>query len=57
MWEDPNQVHKTPKLDRKTILKWLKMASLGEFNVWHDTNAVIKRLCKEIIRRMDEDKN
>jgi len=56
MWEDPQELHKTPYLDRKTITKWLRKSSLNEFNVWHDTNAIIKRLCKDILRRMDEDR-
>ena len=56
MWEDPENLHKAPKLDRRTIVKWYKMASLQQFNVWHDMNAIIRRLCKEILRRMDEDK-
>lgn len=56
MWEPPDKTHLVSDLDRKTILKWLKMSSLEEFNVFFDTNAIIKRLCKDIIRRMDEDK-
>ena len=57
MWEDPKQVHKVDKLDRETIRKWLSMSSLSEFNVWHDTNEIIKMLCREILRRMDKDES
>lgn len=56
MWEDPEKLHKAPKLDRETIVKWYEMASLQQFNIWHNTNAIIRRLCKEILRRMDDDK-
>jgi hypothetical protein len=56
MWEDPGKLHETPKLDRETIVKWCEMASLRQFNIWHDTNSIIRRLCKEILRRMDDDK-
>ena len=56
MWEDPANLHKAPKLDRRTLVKWYKMASLKQFNIWHDTNHIIKRLCKELLRRMDEAK-
>lgn len=56
-WEDPSKEHQVTKLDREILLKWLSMSSLQEFTVWHDTNAIIKTLCKELLSRIEsEDK-
>ena len=48
--------HEKRTLTREEIEKWLKSASLREFNIFVDTNHIIYLLCNQLLEKMDEDK-
>ena len=54
-WEDPSKEHLVAELDREILLKWLRMSNLQEFTIWHDTNAIIKMLCTEMLERLSKE--
>jgi len=38
-------------LDRDKVEKWLKDASLGKLNIFHDRNKIIVLLCRELLEQ------